>query len=259
MKTYYVGTHHPDWLWTPGPSFPMCVSRRWLAGRRTLGRALVPWILDSGGFTELSSGQPPVSWSISPEQYAGEVARFAEEIGSLTWAAPMDWMCEPQVRRLTGRTVEEHQTLTVANYLRLRELWPRYSDQPCPIIPVLQGWSAWSYLRCRELYETEGIDLAAQPVVGVGSICRRPNPLSISLVIRLLEDLPLHAFGCKVTGLDMFAGSLVSADSMAWSVDARYSNPLPGHEARHKRCNNCRDYAAQWYEDLGLELAGGTP
>jgi hypothetical protein len=31
VKTYYVGTHHPEWLWTPGPSFPMCVSRRSLA------------------------------------------------------------------------------------------------------------------------------------------------------------------------------------------------------------------------------------
>ncbi len=249
MRRYYVGAPHPGWLWQEGPRFPMCVSRRWLAPRKTLGRALVPWILDSGGFTELTLGSLPARWSVSPEQYVAEVARFDEEIGGMQWAAPMDWMCEDDVRRRTGLTVDQHQHLTVSNYLLLRALWPRYGTGECKIIPVIQGWSAWSYVRCRELYEAEGVDLSAVPVVGVGSICRRPNPLQVASIISLLDDLPLHAFGCKVTGLSMFAGSIQSADSMAWSKDASHNPPMPGHEARHQHCTCCREYAADWYED----------
>ena len=256
MRRYYVGVHHPGWLWTPGPGFPMCISRRRLAGRKTLGRALVPWILDSGGYTELGRGEPPVSWSITPEQYSAEVARYAEEIGGMAWAAPMDWMCEPDVRRRTGLAVTEHQARTVANYLRLRELWPRYSDLPCPVIPVLQGWSAGSYLWCWERYAQAGVDLAAMPAVGVGSVCGRTSALQISNVFALLRGLRLHGFGVKTTGLAMFASDIESADSMAWSLDARYNPPLPGHETRHQHCNNCREYAASWHDDLGLERYG---
>lgn len=39
---------------------------------------------------------------------------------------------------------------------------------------------------------------------------------------------------------------MASADSLAWSYDARRSAPLPGHAARHKNCANCRDYALAW-------------
>jgi hypothetical protein len=258
VKTYYVGTHHPEWLWTPGPAFPMCVSRRSLARRKTLGRALVPWILDSGGYSELSKGTPPVTWSITPEQYVAEVARYAEEIGNLAWAAPMDHMCEPHVRRLTGKTVDEHQALTVESYLFLRLAWSYYSDLPCPFIPVLQGWSPGSYVRCWELYEQAGVDLAALPVAGVGSVCGRDSIIQISAVFAMLGELRLHGFGVKTAGLEYFGDALESADSMAWSLDARYKSPLPGHETRHKRCNNCRDKAAEWYEDLRLDRFGLT-
>ena len=259
MGTYYVGTHHPEWLWTDGPRFPMCVSRHSLKRCKRPGRARVPWILDSGGYTVLSQGgdgDPPARWPITAEQYVAEVARWAEEIGNLVWAAPMDHMCEPWVLRRTGRTVDVHQCLTVENYCLLCQLWPQFSSLPCPFIPVLQGWSAGSYLWCQERYEQAGVDLAALPTVGLGSVCRRKSVIQISNVVTTVSPLRIHGFGFKIDALAATASRLVSADSLSWSLDARYNPPLPGHETRHKRCNNCREYAAEWLASLPLERYG---
>ena len=48
---FYLGTHHPSWL--RKTDVPLFVSRRRLAGLKTLPRARGPWALDSGGFQEL--------------------------------------------------------------------------------------------------------------------------------------------------------------------------------------------------------------
>ncbi len=88
----YLGTHLPQWLGRL--AVPLFVSRRRLAGRRTLPRARARWALDSGGFSEL---QMYGEWRTTPEQYVEEVRRFRREIGLMDWAAIQDWMCEPQV------------------------------------------------------------------------------------------------------------------------------------------------------------------
>ncbi len=55
-------------------------------------------------------------------------------------------MCEPAIIRGgwwvpgPGLSVEEHPQRRVATFLELRELWAAESDQPCPFIPVQQGW-----------------------------------------------------------------------------------------------------------------------
>jgi hypothetical protein len=67
--------------------------------------------LDSGGFTELSMHG---RWITTASQYAEAVATYADRIGGLDFAAPMDWMCEPFMTELTGLTVREHQDRTVA-------------------------------------------------------------------------------------------------------------------------------------------------
>lgn len=154
------------------------VSRRRLARYKKVYRATHPWGLDSGGFTELSTYG---YWTITPHTYVAEVARYQREIGNLMWAAPMDRMCEPAVinggvvngKRFpgTGLTVRIHQHETVLNYVTLINLWPEFSDGPCPFIPVLQGWTLGDYLYCCELYQAAGIDLTAAPLVGLGSVC----------------------------------------------------------------------------------------
>lgn len=234
----------PNWLETA--SFPLFVSRRRLADRKTLPAAASPWALDSGGFTELSLfGE----WRTTPGQYVADVRRFDDGIGQLEWVAPQDWMCEPFMLEKTRLSVEVHQRRTVANFLRLREHLSRL------VIPVLQGWTLDDYLRCWEMYDYAGVELGAEPVVGLGSVCRRQHTAEAGRIVRALVEgggLRLHYFGAKMTGLESFGDILASADSMAWSYRARHDQPLIG--CTHKSCANCFRYAMRWRERLIARL-----
>lgn len=247
VPTFYLGAHHPHWLGVAG--VPLFVSRRALGRYKTMPRAVASWALDSGGFTELSMHG---AWSVSARDYAAEARRYRDEIGLLEFAAPQDWMCEPTMLARTGLSVEEHQRRTLANYLELRDVAP-----DMPWIPVLQGWCAGDYQRHADAYEAASVDLAALPLVGVGTVCRRQNTVSTSLLLAGLRarGLRLHAFGFKLQGLELAAPELASADSMAWSQSGRRNPPLPGHT--HKNCANCREFAMLWREDALAAIRRG--
>ena len=260
---FFLGTHKPHWLWTPGMPYltediPLFVSYRRLLDKATWKPAVRDWALDSGGFSELVRSP---RWTISERQYTGHVARAEREIGRMAWAAPQDYMCEPgmiaggQVGKVTavgtGGSVYTHQWLTVMNYITLVNLWPDYSDAPCPFIPVLQGWALHEYIRCAELYRAAGVDLAKLPVVGLGSVCRRQDTVRIGSIAGYFADngIALHGFGVKVEGLDLYARHLASCDSASWSYDA-YRLGRPAFDGcTHQTCSNCPRYAAQWYRD----------
>src|SRR5262245_23954240 len=198
----------PSWLAQLG--VPLFVSHRRLAVMRSLPLAAACWALDSGGFSELSLHG---AWQTTPAAYARAVVRYRDEIGSLAWAAPQDWMCEPPILAKTGRSVVFHQAATVASVLELRErIGPL-------VIPVLQGWDLADYVACLERYRDEGLDLATEPVVGLGSICRRQGSRAIAAIVSEVAGygIALHGFGIKTKGLAAYACKLVSADSMAWS------------------------------------------
>ena len=236
---FYLGIHHPNWLWEVG--IPFFVSHRTLRKRKTpFPRAWGPWCLDSGGFTEVSKYG---KWRTGVGEYIEAVERYQEELGNLVWAAPQDWMCEPHIIEKTGLSVEIHQKLTVENYLELRGQGP--------FIPVLQGWELKDYLECIVMYDNAGVDLTREPVVGVGSVCRRQSTSEAKEIFAYITDLgvKVHGFGVKVSGLREYGHLLESADSMAWSFAARWEPPLPGCEG-HKRCNNCRRYAVRWWADI---------
>jgi hypothetical protein len=243
--TFYLGTHHVDWLARAG--VPLMVSRRRLAGRKTLPHAISPWMLDSGGYSELSLFG---CWTITPARYARLADLYRVEVGHLAYAAPQDWMCEPHIVLKTGLSIAEHMRRTVQNYMDLRALAPHL-----PWMPVLQGFALDDYLRCLDLYTAAGIDLWAVPCVGVGTLCRRQGTQEARAILARLYGLglPLHGFGFKITGLPDAMGALRSADSMAWSYAARREPPLPGC-VRHKCCANCLRYALRWRERvLGLQ------
>jgi hypothetical protein len=232
----------PNWLAVT--DVPLFVSRRRLTDRKTLPAAAGSWALDSGGFTELSMfGE----WRTTEEDYAVDVERFRRDIGNLDWAAPMDWMCEPFMLEKTGLTVAVHQQRTVVNFMRLRDWLGQI------VIPVLQGWTRDDYMSCWQLYSDLGTDLESEPIVGLGSVCRRQNTAEAGLIVRSLKPLSLHYFGAKITGLTSFGDALTSADSMAWSYQARRGTPLPG--CTHKSCANCFRYAMRWRSNL-LERLG---
>lgn len=248
---FWLGAHMPHWLELV--DFPLCISRVRLEKRRTLPRARGPWMLDSGGFSEL---QHHGRWTITPPQYIAFVRRCVEEIGNLAWVAPMDWMSEEIVRKGgriglqrfagTGLSVAEHRRRTVENFLELRSLAP-----DLPFRPVLQGDSLDDYLRCADAYADAGVDLAAEELVGLGSVCRRQGTGEIGLIVSALsaQGLRLHGFGVKFEGLAEYADELCSADSMAWSFRGRHV-PGCGIPRPHKTEANCLSFAQAWRNRL---------
>jgi hypothetical protein len=245
---FLLGTHMPNWLSKPhldGPAsepVPLFISDRRLRAYRRLPRAVTSWAVDSGGFTELSTHG---SWDHgpTPAQYVARLRRYRDEIGSLLWAAPMDWMCEPWITAKTGLTVAEHQRRTVDNLVQLRGLAPDLA-----IVPVVQGHTPEDYRRCADRYARAGIDLGSEPLVGVGSVCRRQDTTEAGRILTALHAhgvTRLHGFGIKILGLRRYAHLLTSADSMAWSIAARREPPLPDCSG-HLNCANCPRYAYRW-------------
>jgi len=234
--SFYLGVHRPHWLESAG--VPLFVSHRQLRGRATLPRAAAPWVLDSGGFSELSLHSCWLTTTV--DEYVEAVARYEREIGNLAWAAPMDWMCEPAMIERTGWNVEFHQRRTVANFIQLRGRGP--------FIPVLQGWTIDDYARCVAMYGDAGVDLEQEPLVGIGSVCRRESAAEIGRIVASLQPLRLHGFGVKKRGLERYGHLLASADSMAWSFRARRSGPLAGCD--HRNCANCLRFALGWRAEV---------
>ena len=240
--TFYLGTHEPAWLATA--NVPLFISRRRLARRKSLPRALSRWALDSGGFSELSLyGE----WRTSPSQYADEVRRYSAEIGQLDWAAIQDWMCEPFMLAKTGLTLADHQRRSVESYLALRDLAPEIVWAP-----VLQGWEPADYVDHAAQYEAAGVDLSSLPRVGVGSVCRRQGTAQGVAIFEDLRHLHLrlHGFGIKGGFVKRaLALGLESFDSLAWSYRARrHGKPFPG--CTHKTCSNCKRWAMAWRESM---------
>jgi hypothetical protein len=255
---FYLGTHQPHWLDHAAvpADVALFISHRRLVDRKSLPRARGEWALDSGGFSELSLYD---EWRTTPGEYVAAVRRYDEEIGRLSWAAPQDWMCEPFMVAKTGLSVAEHQRRTVDNFVELSTLWG--DDLTNPVMPVLQGWERDDYLRCWDLYDAAGIDLGDYAVVGLGSVCRRQATDEIGAVVGALRErdpgLPLHGFGVKKAGLELYGHLLNTADSMAWSFAARRKPPLPGCTA-HINCANCPRFALRWREQVLTAMASGS-
>lgn len=253
------------------PHIPVMIARRHLAPRLRLPtqHALLrlqhgaPWILDSGGFNEITHHG---HHRTPPSTYIQEIRRFQTELPGLEWAAPQDWMCETPALRKTSKSVLEHQHLTTQNYLTLRNLAP-----DLPIIPVLQGQTPGDYLRHLEIYAAAPyrIDLDPDtPTIGIGSVCRRQSTREIRDVLSPLHAIDLHnlhGFGMKTQGLDYAAQFLQSADSAAWSRAARFDGhypqcPRPVSDRRRPFLpQNCPGCAVIFYNSLHHHFPDNPP
>lgn len=242
---FYLGTHRPSWL--DIVDVELFVSHRALihplpdGRRRPLPRARAGWVLDSGAFTEIVRHG---AFTTSPADYCRAVALYRDEIGRLEWATPQDHMTEPFAleRSTIARTVRAAQRWTVDNYLELRTL-----DATLPFVPVLQGQTLEDYRYHRDLYARAGIDLELEPVVGLGSVCRRQASTElVSLIGALARDgLRLHGFGVKTAGVHRLGELLASADSLAWSYRGRHVRPCP-HKPERQSCSSCLPHALEW-------------
>lgn len=232
---FYLGADVAALSW----GVPVMVSHGRLRHRVTLPQATAPWVCDSRGYSELHQHG---RWTITPADYATALTRYQAEIGQLVWASPQDWMCEPWITAKTSLTVAEHQQRTIKSVLTLRQLAPTVH-----VIPVLQGWRIADYLDHVDQYAAAGIDLRAEPVVGLGSVCRRQATTEIVAIVQTLEShgLRLHGFGVKTDGLAAYGALLASADSMAWSYGARRRVGRCPHGLVRWEAN-CRIYALAW-------------
>ncbi|MFJ2134224.1 hypothetical protein ACIOMQ_25715 [Streptomyces sp. NPDC087845] len=243
---FYLTTHKRHWVKLTDK--PLFLKSEHFAVARTLPEALGPYAVDSGGFSEL---QRHGRWTRTPRQYVDDLRRIWEHVGPYDWAAGQDWMCEdliihggqagPLTFVGTHLSVAEHQRRTVENFIELRSLAPDLR-----IIPTLQGSTVPEYEHCRELYERAGVDLRAEPTVGLGSVCRLQSTNEGAAIVTAMaaHGLRLHGFGFKTLGLAKVGHLLASADSAAWSLHARKRPSMPGHT--HKNCANCFEYAMRW-------------
>lgn len=208
---FYVGTHmvnHAKHL-----QFAM-VSVNRLLNRRSDFEAN-DWIMDSGAFTNiLTRGE-----HMPLEQYAEQIERWYR-CGSMNAAVTQDFMCEPFILGKTGKTVFQHQAMTIERFVLLRD-----GVRCVYILPVLRGYQPQEYVdhvrHCGRL-------LRHGAWVGVGSVCKRNTDIrQIRRVLGAIKkerpDLKLHGFGLKTTAFTdgFIRACLWSCDSMAWSYAAR--------------------------------------
>lgn len=200
------------------------------------------WIMDSGAFTEVVRHG---GYRFSVEEYASQIRRWAKN-GNLLAAVSQDFMCEGFVLEQTGKTVLEHQEMTIDRYDQLLT----FDTAGVYIMPVLQGYAPQDYVQHIRMY---GSRLAKGAWVGVGSICKRNgNVGSVEAVLLAIHserpDLRLHGFGLKMTSLSsgIVDGILETADSMAWCFHAWKNgrNANDWKEARRWR-NNLLDRPLQ--------------
>jgi hypothetical protein len=232
MEKFFIGLHHPSDAW---PFARSMISVNALIKRKS-GFRVNEWIMDSGAFSQISKNGKFV---LSSEEYMAEIDRFSKN-GNLCAAVCQDWMCEPFILEITGKTLQEHQELTVKSYLELSQ----WSD--VPILPVLQGFCPEDYVRHVKMY---GEHLKPEQWVGVGSVCKRNgNPDSIEDVLLSIKrerpDIKLHGFGLKLQAISRgtIQSLLHSSDSMAWSSAGR----MRGDDANDPR--RALQYAAQIQE-----------
>lgn len=158
--------------------------------------------------SQLSDDSPFYPWSL--EEYHEWCSEWAHEHD---WVTVMDYACEEKFDPLWS--VEERVEKTLEHTVRHYDLDPDYT-----VLPVLQGRTVDSYVRCYEFLEDHGIPCDH---VGLGTVCRLSSEKRIVEVERQVRERTgvdkLHGFGVKVAAYKHGA-TFDSADSQAWVYSA---------------------------------------
>jgi len=210
------------------------------------------WMLDSGGFTMLHKYG----------KYLMTVEEYLKKVDFLkpTYFIIMDWMCEPTCICKTGKTVKKHIELTVQNHINIKD--KNYTSSQ--LVGSIQGWNIEDYLYCIDLLKKYGL---IEERMALGTMCKRQKSSEMIKYITIIrENLPswvkLHGLGIKIGFFKYFTATkmLYSADSMAWSYEARFlgkclkdkmNNCLINNMKcfrKSKNCANCGVYMRDWLE-----------
>ena len=212
---FYIGMRTLGHAW----AFPRVMIPVTKLVGRWQGFVVNKWMMDSGGFSQiLHHGK----FDMTPRGYAAAIRQWSE-CGELVGAVAQDWMCDPVVRRVTGKSTEEHQEMTIQNYV---DLIPHVNGTR--IIPVIQGFKSAEYARHVRQY---GDLLTPGQWVAVGSLVSRSNdPVQMLRILEAVKserpDLHLHGFGLKSISLKdkRICDLLYSSDSIAWSSEGRFQS-----------------------------------
>lgn len=173
---------------------------------------------DCGGFVAT------VRWGDYRYTDAEYVAWLASWPTPPSWAATMDYCCEPEI---TGRVVLERQDRTTEQAWRF---WLTHRDRPWVWVPTVQGWDVDDYrehardlkplVRAMAAHYGEGSAFR----VGIGTLCRRASVGMVrdvtAAVREILPGVGLHLWGVKLSLLQSEGGAppgVVSVDSAAWN------------------------------------------
>ena len=192
-------------------SVMMSASGLWKGGGRWMKKRVWPWkrwMLDSGGYNAFMRW---ADYPWTPDEYLELVRRDAP-----TFAASMDYCCEPSVTERLGMSIEDRirATADMAHYL-------------CPrdgrVFPVIQGWTADDYELSWRLTEP-----LKPRMLGLGSLCVRQGEKRIAELCQELSyilprEVWKHGFGIKILALryDPVREFFQSIDTAAWEFRRR--------------------------------------
>lgn len=259
MKEFYQGT---DDLADPNPPPMTMVSAHtlWRANRRS-HFPVKKWIMDSGAFTQIAS--PPHRFKMDVYEYAKMIKRFST-CGELECAITQDYMCEPNVREDTNRTIARNQRDSVARYFELVQA-VRSIGCNTPIMPVLQGWEPEDYtahldMYCKE-WRTRHYDLARRfdrrirPIeiperFGLGTMCKRNG--HPDKVVEILDEISPYLKGFKVHALGL--KKTACADSrvarMIYSSDSQANHFHDMMNGKSRTRESRRESNWKYYKDM---------
>lgn len=168
---------------------------------------------DSGGFVAtLTWGD----YTYTPAEYVAWLRTWQP-----TWAATMDYCCEPELGALD---VQHRQDRTTEQAWRF---WLDYRGEPWAWVPTVQGWTVAQYrAHARDLRPVvramqQHYGTASAFRVGIGTLCRRAGVGLIRDVVQAVREelpgVPLHLWGVKLTLLKQgVPPDVVSVDSAAY-------------------------------------------
>jgi len=209
-----------------------------------------PWngidnlFVDSGGYSlMLDTGEhDPVS------EYFDFIERWDPSVVAL-----QDYPCEPEILERYGRSVRDHQELTIERAAENLAYMDQHGIDAEPMA-VLQGWEVDDYLRCIDRFRDAGV---LTDRIGIGSVCRRGAAEDIRDIITAvraeLPDRRIHAFGVKQSILNHRDArrALDSVDSAAWYYQT-YKNKPDAEPTWHTTTKMYLDYKRKLYEQFNL-------
>jgi hypothetical protein len=214
--------------------------------------------VDSGGSPETfkngicsETGDYPFGY----REYLQYIESLANRVQTLYWST-WDYPCEQKVLDQHGRTVKDHQKLTITRAKDLLERAQRRGTPGTPV-PVIQGQEPEEYIECIDMMRDAGV---LRDYMGIGSVCRRGKWEEVRDVIAAVrEELPprvnLHGYGIKKKAFEYeeIRDALASADSTAYSSKTRFTNKDHPFELWKQEMTQALDFKEDILRKLGQE------